>query len=168
MAIENNDQDQMSLKKVVMMTNVYRSFYANLKKEVLRLEEVQKGFPARLVSGLAFDDLVLQAANCKHEAIALIRDCLAVVGEAKADYEAGESYVLLYKSTVLLRDAGFDKLTDTLRSAATVSCKELTDLAKILSKLKSLEDSSTRLFRAFESDEVNFRKMYDKNDSKGF
>jgi len=148
-------------------TELYETIYKEISSKLDELVEIQKSFPVKISKDISYENLILQAASCKHRALALSRDCLAVTASANIDLKYWQSYVLLDKSDELLRDKGFDKFTDTLRQAAMANNEYLREFAKVEAKLNGLEETSTRLFKAFESDEINFRKMYDKHEYKG-
>jgi hypothetical protein len=156
-----------SIMNIKTLTAFYNEGHDDLLAQIEALQKKQNAFPIKVMKDIAFDDLVLQAASYKHQSLTILRRCIAAAESAELDYKFSESFFLLNKAGELLRDKGFDKVTDSLRQAATASCLELRDLAKSVACVRSLEETCSRLFRSFESDEVNFRKLYDKNDYKG-
>jgi hypothetical protein len=161
-------EPRFSLREIAKLTKLYESIHAELLSQVLSLEEVQQTFPIKASEDAPYDDLVLASASCKHKAISLLRDSITAAKSAEIDLSFCESFILLDKAQELLVDKGFEKFTDSLRQAAVAYSEELKELSKAVAKVKSVEETCQRLCRAFESDEVNFRKMYDKQDVKGF
>lgn len=164
----NQEKQKISLKDIDKFTKIYSDIYGELLSKIEELENIQHGFPVKVSKDFAYDDLTLQAANCKHKSLTLIRMCLTASGSAEIDYKYAQSFILLEKADEILKDKGFDRLTDSLRQAAMASSDELRRFSKVVVDIKALEETCTRLFKAFESDEVNFRKIYDKNEFKGF
>lgn len=138
-------------------TQTYRELYTQLVKMFEALEKRREAFPQKYSEDASFEDFTLEASNLKHEAIKLNRSVLALHSNAKIDLKYLTSHVLIKKADDILKDAGFDKLTDSLRSAAVASNTDLNDFAKVAGQIEALFESVRTLPKAFETDETNQR-----------
>lgn len=152
------------------LTN-YVEGYKLLEKEVKALEDQQQKFPGKYLSRASegnYEDLLILASQLKHRAIKLDRNAGGLLVNTDTDLDYYEAQILLYFAEPFLKDKGFDKVTDLLRNSYLSSSKEIKKLRVVKGKLKHLMDSAEALVRAFESDEVNFRKFMDmKNKLRG-
>ena len=138
-------------------TALYVELYTKLDTELSALQSRREKFPQKFMETVNFEDFTLEASNLKHEAIKLNKAVLTLHTNAEIDCDYLTSYVLLSKAEETLKDYGYEKITDSLRSAAVASNKDLNDFLKIVGKVKALHESVKALPRAFETDETNQR-----------
>jgi hypothetical protein len=152
------------------LTN-YIEGYKLLEKEVKSLEDHQQKFPAKYLTKASegnYEDLLILASQLKHRSIKLNRNAAGLLVNTDTDLDYYEAQILLYFAEPFLKDKGFDKITDLLRNSYLSSSKEIKKLRVVKGKLKAVMESAESLVRAFESDEVNFRKFMDmKNKLRG-
>lgn len=169
------DQNIQSEKQLVeILTKQIEHFTAAAKlieTEMKNLEKKQQSFPLKYLEKANegnYEDLLIQASQLKHKSISLHRNVSGI--EVSLDTEIGyfEAQILLYFAEFFLKDKGFDKVTDLLRNSYLKSSKELKKLKNLQGKILANKKASEQLVRAFESDEVNFRKFLDmKNKLRG-
>lgn len=149
----------------------YMEGYKLLDKEYQNMEAQQRKFPEKYLKRAEegnYEDLLILASQLKHKAIKINRNATGVLVNLDADLDYYEAQILLYHAEVFLKEKGFDKITDLLRNSYLSSSREIKKLRVYKGRLKALKDSAESLVRAFESDEVNFRKFLDmKNKLKG-
>lgn len=173
--MNTSDSKIMSEKDLLEALNKslgnYVEGYKLLEKEMKSLEDHQQKFPGKYLQKASegnYEDLLILASQLKHRSIKLNRNSAGLLVNTATDLDYYESQILLYFAEVFLKDKGFDKVTDLLRNSYLSSSKEIKKLRVVKGKLKALMESAEALVRAFESDEVNFRKFMDmKNKLKG-
>lgn len=146
-------------KEILKIENEYRKIYETVLAKHKRLEALHEDFPVKFIKDEKYEDLVLQAANYKHQTIQLMREATAIAGNCKADYEYLEGQLKLYSADTFLREK-FDKVTDSLRNSFVKSKKPVRNILKILKGVEAIQNASEKLVRAFEMDEVNFRRFH--------
>lgn len=109
-----------------------------------------------------YEDLVLFVSNCKHEALDLWKYSIALYESMEADSDYFNARFFLEVADDALRDKGFGKVTEALREHFLNSKGEIRNFKKVAAEAVALKDSSKKLVDAFESDEVNFRRFFDK------
>ncbi len=166
--IQNEKQLIEMLQKEIA---TFEEAFKIIDKELKSLENKQQKFPEKYIAKATegdYEDLLILASQLKHKSIALSRNITGVFVALDAELDYFESQILLYYAEHFLKEKGFDKITDLLRNSYLSSNKELKKLKILKGKFKAHEKSAEQLVRAFESDEVNFRKFLDmKNKLKG-
>lgn len=109
-----------------------------------------------------YEDLVLFVSNCKHEALDLWKFSIALYESMEADSDYFNARFFLEVADEALRDKGFGKVTEALREHFLNSKNEIRSFKKVAAEALALKDASKKLVDAFESDEVNFRRFFDK------
>lgn len=145
----------------------YVEGYKLLDKEYKTLETKQKQFPVKYLVKASegnYEDLLILAAQLKHQSIKINRNATGLLVNLVTDLDYYESQMLLYFAEIFLKEKGFDKVTDLLRNSYLSSSKEIKKLRALKGKVKAIVDSAEDLIRAFESDEVNFRKFMEMNN----
>lgn len=137
----------------------YKTLFQTLEKKHKALDSVHEKFPKTFLKDTKYEDLVLVASRHKHEAIQLLREVLAVAGACKTDSEYLDGQMRLYSADTFLKEV-FDKVTDSLRNSFVNSNPHMRKLKKALKGLESLSITAEKLVRAFEADEVNFRRFH--------
>lgn len=150
---------QESLKKIV---EGYTPIYEKLERKLNKLEKVHEDFPVSYMQDTAYEDYVLKAAHYKHESIVILKESLSMSGSCKTDYEYLESQLKIYSADTFLREK-FDKVTDGLRNSFVKSKPEMRTLAKLQKRFEAQSTTIERLVKAFEADEVNFRRFHQMN-----
>lgn len=149
----------------------YNDVYKIINAEIKALDDRQKKFPEKYMARANegnYEDLLILASQLKHRAIVVTRNVTGALVELDAELDYFESQILLYFAEYFLKEKGFDKITDLLRNSYLKSNKELKKLKVLKGKIKAVEESTEALIKAFESDEVNFRKFLDmKNKLRG-
>jgi hypothetical protein len=149
----------------------YSEGYKILEKEYKNLEEQQRKFPEKYLSRATegnYEDLLILASQLKHRSIKINRNSTGILVNLDTDLDYYEAQILLFFAETFLKEKGFDKVTDLLRNSYLSSNKEIKKMRSLKGRVKALKDSAESLVRAFESDEVNFRKFLDmKNKLKG-
>lgn len=142
-----------------------------IEAEMKSLEARQKKFPEKYLQKANegnYEDLLIQAAQLKHKSILLNRNVAGIYVAIDSEIDYYESQILLYFAEYFLKEKGFDKITDLLRNSYLKSSKELKKLKILKGRIQGNQKASEQLVRAFESDEVNFRKFLDmKNKLRG-
>ena len=166
--IQNEKQLQELLQKQI---TTFEEAFKIINKEIRILEEKKAKFPEKYLAKATegnYEDLLILASQLKHKSISLSRNITGVYVAVDAELDYFESQILLYFAEYFLKEKGFDKITDLLRNSYLSSNRELKKLKVLKGKLKAVEKSAESLVRAFESDEVNFRKFLDmKNKLRG-
>jgi len=160
--------EKFNMAVVLAVTKEYERQRIVMREHYEMLMNRRAAFPEKRIEGLDYENLVLLAASAKHEANTLVEQCTTLANLTEVDHEYFEAKVLIYMADDLLKDLGFDDSTAVLRTAATTSSLQLSNLRKEKVMLFALRDSAVRLFRTFESDEVNFRQFYKGNEIRGF
>lgn len=163
--------EKQLLELLVKEITTFEEAYKIVDRELKSLEIRQQKFPEKYITKATegdYENLLILASQLKHKSITLSRNITGVMVALIAELEYYEAQILLYFAEYFLKEKGFDKITDLLRNSYISSSKELKKLNVLKGKLKALEKSAEQLVRAFESDEVNFRKFLDmKNKLKG-
>ena len=150
-----NDLD----KELTRIQSEYKKIYEGILKKEKDMEVRHEEFPVTFLKDEKYEDLVLKASNYKHRSIQLMREATAVSGSCKADLEYLEAQLKLYSADTFLKEK-FDKITDSLRNSFVKSKRQMRDLQKILKGLEAVQVGAEKLVRAFEADEVNFRRFH--------
>lgn len=112
-----------------------------------------------------YEDLLLFASNCKHEAIDLWKNSYAVYEDLKINEEYFIGQFLIEVSEDALKDKGFMKISADIRKAYLNSKKELKQLKQLTAKAQTLKDTSKELLNCFNADEVNLRRFVDRHNN---
>ena len=137
----------------------YTEAYDHMKTETSQLSGRTEQFPKKFSRQVAFDDAILLASELKRSANNLAEKTISSYEVIKSDLAYFNGQFEIYIADQELKNLGFDKVTDSLRSSYINSEKELTDLKKLVGQFKSLSASAERLFRSFVDDETNCRKL---------
>jgi len=143
----------------------YTEMFNTIKKNKYEpIMQIKQGFPIKYLQDSNYDDLTLQASDAKHRAIELEKILQGLNDDMKIEIESAEANLVLYFAPQFLKDLGFDKPTSDMigRYLNNENLKVLKDLKKLHNLVDKLGTSAERLIRAFEADEVNFRRIMDK------
>lgn len=161
-----NEVDALEL--AASLFEKYKEFDKRLKEDYQKLIKLKESFPVKYIESEDFEDLVLKASNAKFNAILLARKSNGLSSEIKYELEYLVSVFKLNIADEALSEK-FDKITEGLRDAYVSSKKELKNLKKLSENVDIFAESSERLIRMFDSDEINFRRMAEKkNRMMGF
>ena len=164
------DKEQEVNTEMDSATKSYELMEKTLMGSFKQLQANQGQLPKKFIGqDDDYEDFVLQSADSKHKAIELWRDSLGSYESLSADLDYFTAQLKLYVAESFLSEHGFDRATDALRDSFVKSNKKIKELIKLKGKLESLSGASERLVRAFESDEVNCRRLLErKNKLTGF
>lgn len=109
-----------------------------------------------------YEDLLLFASNCKHEAIDLWKNSYAIHGDLEINEEYFKGQFLVEVSEDALKDKGFNKISADIRKAYLDSRKELKLFKQLRSKALTLKETSRELLNCFTADEVNLRRFVER------
>lgn len=139
-----------------------------IEKEYTKLENLYDTFPKNFSAKVDFEDFLIKSSICKHQAISLMKNSMALYGRIECDLDYYESIIKIYLAGDFLKNKGFDRITDTLRDSYISSNKNIIALRKIKKEFKTFEESSEKLIRLYEGAEINCRKFVEmKNKLKG-
>jgi len=141
----------------------YSNMEVFLGKRLDSLILEQDKFPKQFSGELEdYEDHILLASQCKHKAISLSKDLIALFEAMISDYNYFSSQMKLYLAESFLQEHGFDKPTEALRDAYVSADENLRDFLKIKGKMKALSNAAEKLVKAFESDETNYRRLLER------
>ena len=165
---KNLTSEQQLDQEIEKMLAHYIQAEKILQREFDKLKEQQSKFPKKFSEKEDFEDYIILASQCKHQSIVLFKQSIAMESSIDADYEYLAAQSIFYTAEDFLKDKGFDKPTEALRKNYLSSKKGLKKIIKLMGNLKSIKEAAELLPRAFEADEVNFRKFLDlKNKLRG-
>lgn len=155
-----------ALEMIKDLLKLYEKTYQKeMKGQYDALLKIKEGFPTKFVDQKDedYETHMLEAANAKHESIVSARRFTGIASEVALEIEYFESLfkIELADSALSLK---FEKITEGLRDAYVKTKKELKDLKSFHQKMSNYAKSADRLVRAFESDEINFRRLADKHN----
>lgn len=110
------------------------------------------------------EDALLLTIEVKHEIISLgllLRDLSA---EASHELNKGKSKISFGESDDVIKDRGFSKITQDLRSSFQFIDKELSEISRVCNETSGLIEYTDKVLRAIEGDENNYRKILDIRD----
>lgn len=148
----------------------YTTALNSLEKNYKDGEEAKATFPEKYISSKDedYENLLILAANLKHQMVSLNKMAMGIYSSVSIELDYNEAQILLNHSELALKQKGFDKITDTLRQSYLSSSKEIKKIRVLKGKIRAVMEASDDLIKAFESDEVNFRKFLDmKNKLRG-
>jgi hypothetical protein len=151
-------------KQMTESLKSYDSIYESLLSVYQELRGKHGELPQTFVGrkNEHYEDYILKAANCKHQAIELWRDSTGSFESLIADYDYYEAQMQLYLAESFLQEHGFERSTDKLRESFVKTSPLIKDLIKTRGKLKSLSGASEKLVKAFENDETNCRRLLER------
>lgn len=134
-----------------------------MSKKIDSLIIEQEKFPKKF-SGKTedYEDYILMASQCKHQAIALFRDLTALYESINTDFNYFSSQLKLYLAESFLSEHGFDKPTESLREAYVSADDTIRNFSKVRAKIKANANAAEKLVKAFESDETNYRRLLER------
>jgi uncharacterized protein YaaR (DUF327 family) len=139
-----------------------------LEDEFDFLYEEHEKFPKKYSDKDDFENFLLLASSLKHRSIKFMKNSMAIEGRITSDFEYFESMLKIHLADTFLNDKGFDKVTDQLRTSYTNSNKNMKEIKKYKSAIKSFVEIAEKMVRAFDADEVDCRKFLDmKNKLRG-
>ena len=160
-----SETDALEIAK--KLVEQYKGLEGGLRKEYKELIKIKEGFPARYLDKSEFEDLVLKASAAKFRAAQVARKLSGLASEAEYELDFLVANFKLYISDDALSEK-FDKITEGLRDAYVNSKIELKELGKLVSRVKIFADSAEKMIRQFDSDEINFRRLLDRQKMMGF
>ena len=156
-----SEKEGLDLASSLMVT--YKKLHTDMRKEYDELEKLKSSFPIKYIENDNFEDLLLQASNAKFKAIILVRKLNGLAAEITYELEYLVSNFKLNIADDALSEK-FDKITEGLRDAYVNSKKELKELVVLKEKVEILADSSEKMVKMFDSDEINFRRIAEKKN----
>lgn len=161
----NNPVNMMSETDALLYASTllksYREMESKLRKEYNLLINLKESFPVKYIEKDDFEDLLLKASNAKFKAILLARKLSGLSSEVEYELEYLISNFKLNIADEALSEK-FDKITEGLRDAYVKSKNEIKEMAKLRDKISILADSSEKMIKMFDSDEINFRRIAEK------
>lgn len=159
-----------TLKFIADLLERYKKVEFQLKNEYENLMKVKNKFPKKYIDSkeIDYENHMIEAAGAKHESIVVARRFAGFASELKIELEYFEALfkIELADSALALK---FEKITEGLRDAYVLTKKEIKELKLLSSNVESFSKSADKLVKAFESDEINFRRLADKhNKMQGF
>lgn len=148
---------------MITLYSQYKEGESIMSKKIDNLILEQEKFPKRF-SGQNddYEDHILLASQCKHEAISLFRDLIALYESINTDSNYFASQLKLYLAESFLSEHGFDKPTEALRDAYVSADETIRDFLKLKARIKADSTAAEKLVKAFESDETNYRRLLER------
>lgn len=115
----------------------------------------------------AAESVVLRSANLKFEASKFAKETMALSKRMVIDIDYYSGRIVLGDADTVLKELGFSKITEALRSSVVNTLEELRDLKKLQIRIEALYYYSINLIKQFEGDENSARKIYEIKN-KGF
>ena len=103
------------------------------------------------------EDLMFRTSELKNLTADLHKFANDLGVDLKGDVEFFEAGIKLGRADNLLKDKGFLKITETIRSVAMDSLIEVREMRRVLGKVRSLSMALLNLFESLKMDETNFR-----------
>jgi len=166
--MEDLMNEQEALEFCEKLLEQYQKINKTLKEDYNKLIKLKEGFPVQYIENTDFEDLILKASNAKFQAILLARKINGFSSEVQYEVDYLISIFKINIADEALSEK-FDKITEGLRDAYVNSKKQLKNIRKLNDSIQVFADSSEKLIRMFDSDEINFRRMAEKkNRMMGF
>jgi len=143
------------------ITSVTRTHRRSLKVVVsayTKINSAREAIFERIDKNEDPEVLMFATADLKHHANKLFRHSIRTFKAAKATLEYMEAYVKLGKADSILKNKGYEKITDSSRTVAAHSLKEMLEFKILLAELESYYLSSERLIDNLLADEVDLRQ----------
>jgi hypothetical protein len=109
---------------------------------------------------------MLQAASVKFEAIVMARRYSGLAADMAVELEFVRANFKLNIADDALSEK-FEKITEGLRDAYVISKLEIKELTKLNDRVNNHADSAEKLIKAFDGDEINFRRIADRKNKLG-
>lgn len=157
-------EKELEIKKEIKeLAEEYAKMETFLGSKLDSLIVEQEKFPKQFSGKMEdYEDHILLASQCKHKAIELTKDLVAIFESMNADYAYFSSQMKLYLAESFLQEHGFDKPTEALRDAYVSADETLRTFLKTKGRLKALSNAAEKLVKAFESDETNYRRLLER------
>lgn len=104
------------------------------------------------------EDLMFRTAELKNIAVDFHKTTLDLGVDVKVDIEYYEAKVKLGEADDLLKNLGYLKITESIRSTAVESLDQTREFRRVLGKIKSLAIGYQNLLESLKMDEVDFRQ----------
>lgn len=165
---QSNMTEGEALEYLRDLVKAYKEMEKKVYIQYASLINKKEAFPRKYLDNVDFEDLMIQAASAKFDAIKVAR----LFSGLSADISVELDFLTANFKLNIADDAlseKFDKITEGLRDAYVASKIEIKDLIKLNDRVSNYADSAEKLIKAFDSDEINFRRIADnKNKLKGF
>lgn len=142
----------------------FTSFYKQINKDYESLSVLKKEFPRNYVLKDDFEDLLLKASQAKHFALTTNKLAMGLSEELGTKYKFFRAHFEIFIADDELKARNFSKITDSLRDSYIRTHKEMTDFEIMAGRYETLVSALDKLFKMFESDEINFRRFLEKKD----
>jgi len=153
------------LKEDLALThNFFKNFFHKINKEYDALVAIKKDFPQKYVLKDDFEDLMLKSSQAKHLALTTNKLAMGLSEELELKLEFYKAHIQIYIVDDELKAKNFTKITDSLRESYIKTHKEIVEFEIMVSRFQTLVTSLDKLFKMFESDEINFRRFLEKKD----
>lgn len=145
-------------EEIVSVTKVHDQSLQLIVSSFDKINKAREVIFERIEKDDDAEDLMFEVADLKHEANVLYKNSIKAYKGAKATLEYIEAYLKMGKIDDILKNKGYEKITDTNRSMAVNSLKEVLAFKLMLAELESYKESSENLVENLLADEHDLRQ----------
>lgn len=142
----------------------FKQFFQKINKDYDALVAIKKDFPQKYIMKDDFEDLMIKSSQAKHLALTTNKLAMGLSEELEIKLEFYKAHIQIYIVDDELKGKNFTKITDSLRESYIKTHKEIAEFEIMGSRFQTLVSSLDKLFKMFESDEINFRRFLEKKD----
>lgn len=157
-----------SIKELKEDLEINLDFFKHMFKKINgdydKLVLVKKEFPQKYILNDDFEDLMLKASQAKHLALTTNKLAMGLSEELDTKLEFFKAHMEIYIVDDQLKQLNFTKVTESLRESFINTHKEIVEFRIMSGRYSTVVSSLDKLFKMFESDEINFRRFLEKKD----
>lgn len=157
----------MIKEELKLVNEQYKVLVDGFEKSLDSFVNQRLSLPNNELDEKAAESVVLRSANLKFEASKFAKETMALSKRMVIDIDYYSGRIVLGDADTVLKELGFSKITEALRSSVVNTLEELRDLKKLQIRIEALYYYSINLIKQFEGDENSARKIYEIKN-KGF
>lgn len=148
----------MENNKILTMIKTYQKAYDILNAKFDEIRKKRDETVELKKKKADSEDLMFRTAEIKNFAVDFHKMTLDLGVDIKVDNDFYETEIRLGKADEMLKNLGYLKITETIRSSAVESLPETREFRRLLGKTKSLAIGYQNILYSLQMDEVDFRQ----------